>query len=67
LASSGTKVILGAAVIGHEPVLTTVGAGLTVTDRLLQVLRDRQEKPHEIRMQPFFFLYGVNAALSRRR
>lgn len=56
--------ILGAGIAAHASGAIDVGAAATATIPLLQALRARRDAVSEIRMQPFYFLYAMNDALS---
>lgn len=59
--------VLGAGIVGHEPIATALGAACTVVPALLQALRDREARAGDIRMKPFYFLYGVEQSLAEMR
>jgi hypothetical protein len=48
---------------GHVDALTAFGGLVSVGAPVLQAFRDRQEVARQLRMQPFFFLYGVERSL----
>jgi hypothetical protein len=56
--------IVGAGLAGHSTVTATTGAAVSVTGSLLQALRDHKSSAGNIRMQPFYFLYALDQALS---
>ena len=55
--------IVGAGLLGAGTVADVVGGALSGGAPLLQALRDQRRAAEEIRMRPFYFLYGVQASL----
>jgi len=56
--------IVGAGLLGAGTVADVVGGALSGGAPLLQALRDQRRAADEIRMRPFYFLYGVQASLA---
>lgn len=51
--------IVAAGLLGHLGAVAALGGGLSAVAPVLQALRDRRAANAAIRMQPFYFLYGV--------
>lgn len=51
--------------VGHEPLISMIGAGMSATLPLLKVATARQMAGHELRMKPFYFLWQTNRVLIR--
>jgi hypothetical protein len=56
--------IVGAGLVGHLGAVSAVGGALAGVAPILQAVRDRKKADSEIRMQPFYFLYAADEALS---
>jgi hypothetical protein len=56
--------IVATGLLGRVDVVAAVGGGLSAAGPLLQAFRDRKTTDHDIRMQPFYFLYAVGQSLS---
>jgi len=57
--------IVGAGLVGHLGAVSAIAAGaLAGAAPILQPVRDRKKADSEIRMQPFYFLYAADEALS---
>jgi hypothetical protein len=62
-ASAPGLAIVGAGLLGAGTVADVVGGALSGAAPLLQALRDQRRAEEEIRIRPFYFLYGVQASL----
>ena len=62
-ASAPGLAIVGAGLLGAGTVADVVGGALSGGAPLLQALRDQRRAAEEIRMRPFYFLYGVQSSL----
>lgn len=56
--------LFGSALATHHPSAAAVGGAVAIATPILQALRERKKTNNAIRMQPFYFLYAANAALS---
>ena len=56
--------IVGAGLVGHLGAVAAIGGALAGVAPILQAVRDRKKADSEIRMQPFYFLYAADEALS---
>lgn len=56
--------IFGAGLVGHVGAVAIAGGALAGAAPILQAVRDRRTADSEIRMQPFYFLYAAEQALS---
>jgi hypothetical protein len=56
--------IVATGLLGHVDPVAALGGGLSAAGPLLQAFRDRKTTDHDIRMQPFYFLYAVEQSLS---
>jgi len=56
--------IVATGLFGHVDAVAAAGGGLSAAGPLLQAFRDRKTADHDIRMQPFYFLYAVEQSLS---
>jgi hypothetical protein len=56
--------IVATGLLGHVDAVAAVGGGLSAAGPLLQAFRDRKTTDHDIRMQPFYFLYAIEQSLS---
>jgi len=57
--------IVGTGLVGHLGVVSAIAGGaLAGAAPILQTVRDRKKADSEIRMQPFYFLYAADEALS---
>jgi len=56
--------IVGAGLVGHLGAVAAVGGALAGVAPILQAVRNRKKVDSEIRMQPFYFLYAADEALS---
>jgi len=56
--------IVGMGLVGHVGAVVIAGGALTGIAPILQAVRDRRKADSEIRMQPFYFLYAADKALS---
>jgi len=57
--------IVGAGLVGHLGAVSAItGGALAGVAPILQAVRDRTKAESEIRMQPFYFLYAADEALS---
>jgi hypothetical protein len=56
--------IVGTGLVGHLGAVAAVGGALAGVSPILQAVRDRKKADSEIRMQPFYFLYAADEALS---
>jgi hypothetical protein len=57
-------VIVAGGLLGHADPVAALGGALSGAAPVLQALRDRKTANNRIRMQPFYFLYGVEQSLS---
>jgi hypothetical protein len=51
--------IVATGLLGHVDPVAALGGGLSAAGPLLQAFRDRKTTDHDIRMQPFYFLYAI--------
>ncbi len=56
--------IVGTGLVGHLGAVAVAGGALAGVAPILQAVRDRKKAESEIRMQPFYFLYAAEQALS---
>jgi hypothetical protein len=56
--------IVGTGLVGHVDAVAIAGGALAGIAPILQAIRDRKKADSEIRMQPFYFLYAADEALS---
>jgi len=56
--------IVGTGLVGHLGAVAAVGGALAGIAPILQVVRDRRRADSEVRMQPFYFLYAADEALT---
>jgi hypothetical protein len=56
--------IVGTGLVGHVGAVAIAGGALAGIAPILQAIRDRKKADSEIRMQPFYFLYAADEALS---
>jgi hypothetical protein len=56
--------IVGMGLVGHFGAVAIAGGALAGIAPVLQAVRDRKKADSEIRMQPFYFLYAADEALS---
>jgi len=56
--------IVGTGLVGHVDAVALAGGALAAVAPILQAVRDRKKADSEIRMQPFYFLYAADEALS---
>ena len=56
--------IVGTGLVGHLGAVAAAGGALAGIAPILQAVRDRKKADSEIRMQPFYFLYAADEALS---
>jgi hypothetical protein len=56
--------IVGTGLVGHVGAVAIAGGALAGIAPILQAVRDRKKADSEIRMQPFYFLYAADEALS---
>lgn len=56
--------IVAAGLLGHVGAVAAFGGAVSGAGPLLQALRDRRSAAQDIRMQPFYFLYAIEQALS---
>jgi hypothetical protein len=56
--------IVGTGLVGHLGAVAAVGGALAGVAPILQAVRNRKKADSEIRMQPFYFLYAADQALS---
>jgi hypothetical protein len=56
--------LVAAGIAAHDTPTALAGGALTAGTPLLQALRDDRSTERDIRLQPFYFLYGVERALA---
>lgn len=56
--------VLGAGLAGHTAPAAIAGGAATIAGPLAKALSERKAATTNIRMQPFYFLYGIEQALS---